>query len=276
MRKFVSIALFFTLVLSVVTGIVLYIMPHGRVAYWTGWRLFGLGKDQWEALHIVFAFGMAFSGLYHLYLNWKLFKRYLPSKAFFAVALGTLTLFILAVRNLPPVSFVTDLEETIKRSWEKDFSQPPFPHAELLTLHQISERFGFPLEELMARAKERGIKKVSPNITLKDLAKKLGTTPADAFYLIVGRQQKSLIESQKISPRQSRKSTSSSSSLSYPGRRTLKEVCDYFGFSPESCLAVLQKHGIRADLNMRLKDIVRPQGKLPVEIVQWLSAEAGK
>ncbi len=198
MRKFVSIVLFSTLILSVVTGIVLYIMPHGRVAYWTGWRLFGLGKDQWEAVHIVFAFGMAFSGFYHLYLNWKPFKRYLPSKALFAAALGTLTLFILAVKNLPPVSFITNLEETIKRSWERNLPHPPLPHTELLTLQQISKRFGIPLEELMTRAKKHGIKKSSPNITLKDLAKKLKTTPAEAFYLIVG--QKSPLKPQKIFP----------------------------------------------------------------------------
>ena len=36
------------------TGIVLYIVPHGRVAYWTLWSLAGLEKDQWAGIHMTF------------------------------------------------------------------------------------------------------------------------------------------------------------------------------------------------------------------------------
>ena len=30
---------------------VLYIEPHDRVAYWTEWRLLGLGKQHWDGVH---------------------------------------------------------------------------------------------------------------------------------------------------------------------------------------------------------------------------------
>ncbi len=78
MKKIISLGLLFTFLLGVITGIVLYIMPHGRIAYWNDWRLLGLNKDQWEALHIVFTFLMVFLGVLHLFINWNIFKNIYP------------------------------------------------------------------------------------------------------------------------------------------------------------------------------------------------------
>jgi hypothetical protein len=36
------------------TGIVLYIVPQGRIAYWTLWSFLGLNKEQWGDVHIMF------------------------------------------------------------------------------------------------------------------------------------------------------------------------------------------------------------------------------
>ena len=38
------------LVVDAVSGIILYIAPPGRVANWTNWQVWGLGKDQWGAM----------------------------------------------------------------------------------------------------------------------------------------------------------------------------------------------------------------------------------
>ena len=37
-----------------VTGIVLYVVPQGRVAYWVHWSLAGMEKDQWAWAHMIF------------------------------------------------------------------------------------------------------------------------------------------------------------------------------------------------------------------------------
>ncbi len=185
MRKFVSSILFFTLVLILITGIILYIMPHGRIAYWTGWKLFGLNKDQWEAVHITFGFLMSFLALYHLFLNWKSFKKYVVSRSFAIAGIFSLVLIIIAIKNLPPVNYIMSLEESIKSSWEKNLEKPPVPHAELFTLRKISRRFNIPLKELILRAKKLGAQDISPDTSLKELAKKLHTTPAKVFHLII-------------------------------------------------------------------------------------------
>ena len=39
-----------------VTSIILFITPQGRVAYWADWRLMGLTKTDWGNIHIVVGF----------------------------------------------------------------------------------------------------------------------------------------------------------------------------------------------------------------------------
>ncbi|MCD6433505.1 MAG: DUF4405 domain-containing protein, partial [Sulfurimonas sp.] len=62
------------------TGIMLFIVPHGRVAYWADWHLFGLSKGQYGELHttsmVVF---LLFASL-HIYYNWKPIVSYMKDK----------------------------------------------------------------------------------------------------------------------------------------------------------------------------------------------------
>ena len=63
-----------------VSGIVLYIVPQGRIAYWVHWSLLGLGKSDWANLHMVFGCLFIATGILHLYFNWKPFKKYLADR----------------------------------------------------------------------------------------------------------------------------------------------------------------------------------------------------
>jgi hypothetical protein len=49
----------------------LYIEPHGRVAYWTKWSFLGLEKDQWGNIHIFSGLLFLVAGGFHLYYNLK-------------------------------------------------------------------------------------------------------------------------------------------------------------------------------------------------------------
>jgi hypothetical protein len=55
-RALTSLCSLVSFLLLVFIGMILYIEPHGRVAYWIKWNLMGLEKDQWGNIHI-------FSGL---------------------------------------------------------------------------------------------------------------------------------------------------------------------------------------------------------------------
>jgi len=52
-RPFVAFVVTFAFLITTITGIVLYIVPQGRIANWVDWHLLWLGKDQWADLHIL-------------------------------------------------------------------------------------------------------------------------------------------------------------------------------------------------------------------------------
>ena len=45
-RRLVSFTALTSFVLLALTGIMLFLSPQGRVAYWSGWRLLGLSREQ--------------------------------------------------------------------------------------------------------------------------------------------------------------------------------------------------------------------------------------
>lgn len=190
MRKLVSTFLLYTVGLTTITGLVLYFMPPGRVAYWTDWRFIALDKDQWEAIHIIFGFLMFFLALWHLYLNWIPLKGYLgslkaPSKAFIASTLASVILVLLAINNLPPASWLMELRAQLKSSWGKPPVPPPIPHAELLSLSALLKRENISQNKALAFLNKHGIKVPSSQMSLKELARINHTTPAAIYSLLL-------------------------------------------------------------------------------------------
>ena len=54
-RSFTSILTAFSFLGLTISGIILFVVPPGRIANWTGWTIFALTKEQWIALHDWFA-----------------------------------------------------------------------------------------------------------------------------------------------------------------------------------------------------------------------------
>jgi hypothetical protein len=100
-------------VLLILTSIILYIEPQGRVAYWSDWRLWGLSKTQWGDLHLNLGALFLLAGIFHLVYNWKAITAYLKDKARqlriftanFNLAVAV-TLFVAAgtLLDIPPMS----------------------------------------------------------------------------------------------------------------------------------------------------------------------------
>lgn len=97
-KRFTSLLLTITFATITVSGGVLYIAPRCRVAEQIGWTVMGLGKDQWESLHINGALLFVLAGLLHVVLNWTIFWSYIKKRGslgpsmtwelFFAMVLG--------------------------------------------------------------------------------------------------------------------------------------------------------------------------------------------
>ena len=81
LRKMTSLTALLSFVGMVVTSLVLYIVPHGRVAYWADWTLLGLDKTRWGDLHINLGLLFLLALGLHIYYNWKAIVAYLKNKA---------------------------------------------------------------------------------------------------------------------------------------------------------------------------------------------------
>ena len=109
-----------------ISGIVLFIAPSGRIANTTQWALLWLDKDGWVNLHNVFAILFVAGLVWHLVFNWKPLSNYVVSRAThhlnlkreMLVALAViLVLVILAAQELPPVSHLADLMYYFRREY---------------------------------------------------------------------------------------------------------------------------------------------------------------
>ncbi len=79
-RAFVAFVVAAAFLVATVTGIVLYVVPQGRVANWVEWRLLGLTKPDWTDVHILLGLVFIVVGIIHLYNNWRPFKHRLAER----------------------------------------------------------------------------------------------------------------------------------------------------------------------------------------------------
>ncbi|OMH40166.1 DUF4405 domain-containing protein [Desulfurobacterium indicum] len=252
-RIWISLFLFYTVIVLIVSSIVLYIMPHGRVAYWSGWRLLGLSKDQWEAVHVISGIGMIIFAVWHTILNWKPLKNYLVKRESLVSAVVVVICIAATIFGLPPFSTIINFEQRIKRSWERSLPSAPLPHAELMTLRDLCQKENIPLQTAVTLLHQSGIS-ASPDETLQEIAKNNNLSPVRVYNLIKG-------VGRNFNQR---------SGMGF-GRMTLKEVCLMNGLTIDRCLDKLQKEGIVASPDETLRAIAAKNGVLPRDIAAIIS-----
>ena len=129
-----AIAMTAIFVIMIVSGLVLYVAPSGRIARTVDWRALGLDRPGWEAAHIAFAAMFVIVGVYHLTLNRKALGQFLVDRVRhtftmrieLVLALGaTALLLALAVLDWPPVSWLTDANRYFKQQFWDPGDLPP-------------------------------------------------------------------------------------------------------------------------------------------------------
>jgi hypothetical protein len=117
-RGWVVFVLGLSALVLLISGIVLFVAPSGRIANATGWALLWLGKDGWVNLHNVFAVLFVAGLVWHLVFNWRPLSNYVVSRAshhlnlkreMLAAAAVVLVLVVLVALDMPPVDQLTDL-----------------------------------------------------------------------------------------------------------------------------------------------------------------------
>jgi len=259
-----------------VTGVVLFIVPPGRIANWTGWTFWALTKHQWTGLHDWFSIIFVVASLIHLYLNWKPFVSYFKNKITKAFTLRTewalaLVICVIAlagtIADVTPFSDLLEWNENIKQGYDRAQQQGPIPHAELLTLTALAEQVpGVELETMLSNLKEKGIEAESADTTLGELAEANNTTPARLYEIAVG-------EVHSGGQRGGTGGPSGGAGGGF-GRMTLTQYCQQAGLDVNTAVESLKKAGFDARPESTIREIADSAGVHPSEIRAVIDPES--
>lgn len=266
-RSFISFGLTYSFIVILVSGIVLYVSPPGRYANWVNWKIGGFTKEGWQSLHTVFSFTFVVLSIFHLFtINWKAFLSYLKSKTqkglnkkreFF---ISTTLFFVFTagiILGVPPFQSVMNLGTYLTESWEKEEEEPPIPHAELLTLAELSEQLKLSsVEQITNKLKMHGFAFENTNVqTLQQIATANETTPL-AIY-------------EKISKKPAAQGRGSGI-----GRKSLEEFATEKGKNIDEVLLLLKQNNIAAQKKQTLKEIGEQNDIPPRDIVELIDPQA--
>lgn len=258
-RAFISFGLTYSFIIILISGSILYIAPPGRYAHWVNWQILGLNKERWQALHTIFSYTFVFLSVFHLFtVNWKAFLSYLRSKTqnginekkeFIFSTLAFAIFFLGILFAVPPFQSVMDLSEYFTESWEKTEEQPPVPHAELLTLAELSDQLkNMNLEEITGSLNTHQIKFENTSAqTLSEIAEVNETTPMEIYQKIT-RKAGNQLQGSGI------------------GRKSLETVATEQGKDINEVLNLLEKKGINAQKEQTLKEIGEINNVIPRDI----------
>ena len=190
LKKITSLTLLIAFVLLIFTSVILYIVPQGRVAYWADWHLLGLSKTQWGNLHINLGVLMLIAGLLHIYYNWKPITTYLKNRAkqvkvftpSFNMALA-ITLFtaIGTYYEIPPMSTIISVGESIKDRGAVRYGEPPYGHAELSSLKLFAKKQDLDLDKSIQLLMGARVSVSGPEETLAAIADANNMTPMQVY-----------------------------------------------------------------------------------------------
>ena len=268
---------------AIVTGTVLYVVPQGRVAYWTDWHLIGLAKDGWSNIHIVFGAIFIVSGVWHLYFNWKPFKKYLSERSpghfhvkreVVIASAGTVLVMIAAIAVVPPVSWLFELNQAVKQSWVTSPDlEPPYGHAEESSLRALTRRTGIELDPALAQLAADGFVVTGPSDNLKNIALRGNTTPMDLFARI--KVYQSAAEAVPVDA-YTAEAVEEQFEGTGVGRKTLTEIFDITGVDPETAARRLAGTDIEAGADETLRQVADRHDLAPIQVLQTILVEAYK
>ena len=259
MRKITSLSLGLSFLIMSYTGIMLFLVPHGRVAYWSDWHLFGLSKTQYGELHTTSMVMFLFFTMLHIYYNWKPLVSYMKDKTKkisftkkeFLVAFLLNTLFVVGTLTLtPPFKTFLDFGEGIKDNWTEEYGEPPYGHAEETKLNVLCKKLHIDLEDAKNKLRHRGIT-FKEDETLKSIAKQNSTSPSAIFKLI---EVKVIDDNAQEVP----------TSL---GRKSLNDLVKMRKIDLNQALKILHNRGLRdIDTESKLKHLADELELEPLEL----------
>lgn len=266
-KKIISLTLAFSFLVMSITGIMLYIVPKGKIAYWANWKMLGLTKSQYGDIHITSMILFLVVTIWHIYYNWKPLISYLKNSTkqitlFKKELLIALTLNFLfvggALLGIQPFQTVLDINEGIKTYWEEQYGSPPYGHAEESSLQFFSQHIGVDTQEAIALLKEKSITVDNKSQTLLQIAQKNNISPEVIYQTI--KVKKGKVSGEKTADEK----------VSFMGRRTLGELANMDKINLERSLLFLQENGFEATPQSQMREAASTLNITPYELFDRL------
>lgn len=276
-RAFTSVLITLSFLMLLLSGIMLFASPPGRIANWTNWTLLGLTKKDWTNLHIWFSTLFLVVTVFHIVFNWRpllgYFKDRLTRRITFrwewAAALAVCGLVYGGTRTgIPPFSSLLAFNEDLKQSWERPAQRAPIPHAELLTLAELARKAEVELPVAISRLQARGIQGASADIVVEQLATQNQRAAQQIYEIILAEPTRG------PAGRGEGRGRGGQGAGGGPGRMTLSEFCRNEGIEVAEALRRLESNGMKASPDLTLREIAVNNGyERPYELMEILRGQ---
>ena len=293
-RRVISLTALLSFILLSISGILLFVSPQGRVAYWSGWTLFGLTKDEYSAVHQTFMVLFLVVGVWHIVLNWRPITGYLKNRSRqvrlltpeSGVAMAVAGVFVAGpLLGVFPFRQFLNAGEDVKAYWEASSGSPPWGHAEENSLARFCrgledfERLeaqrliAVDCDAALEAMHTRGLAVASTRERLIDIAEANGTTPQALAAIVMS-------VSREVSPEEA------AARLQPPtvpqrfqrpysglGRMTLSSYAEKYGYALSELQSILSEAGYGVNPEATLRDEADRLGTNPEGLIDILNGE---
>ncbi|MEN8210507.1 MAG: DUF4405 domain-containing protein [Thermodesulfobacteriota bacterium] len=275
MRRITSLTLVISGIIELVTSVILYIIPSGRVAYWSDYHIFGLSKTQWGDIHITVGTLMLVTAGIHIYYNWRPITTYLKNKAkkltvfnknfnialiiSFFVAIGT-------IYKLPPMNYILNLGEYFTDLGNEKYGEPPYGHAELSSLKMFCSKMNINLENATVLLKNADIKFADAKDSMLKIAKNNSKSPQQIYSIIKISSDNHIEEAQTFPDTPSPNF----------GKKSIKVICQTYNLSQDEVLTKLKDAGFVVQPGNTVKEIGENNNSNPMAIFEIIKEIANK
>jgi len=296
-RRVVTLTVLLSFVVLALSGLLLFVSPQGRVAYWSRWTLLGLTKEQVAAVHTTVMVLFLAAAIWHVVLNWRPIVGYLRNRSKqirvltpeLGVALALTGLFVVGpLAGVFPFRQYLDAGEQLKASWEVESGSPPWGHAEESTLARYCQRMedlersdnqrliAIDCDAAVEALRAQGLTVESTEQRIVDIAEANGTTPQAVSTIVLG-VARPLTPEEAAARIQAATATGTEARFKRPasrlGQLTLASYAEQYGYDLAEIQSILTTAGYELDPEARLRDEANRLGTDPEGIFEVLNGQ---
>lgn len=181
-------------------------------------------------------------------------------------------IFVSGIGSLPPLVYVSNLGEAIKNSWVTSTDlEPPFGHAELVSLQTFCKKQRIPLDEAMSELRKAGFTVDSPKNTLAEIAESKDSSGMGVYAVIKKLEEKP--EAMKPGATWTAEKVEETFSGTGLGNKTLGQIIKDMELNPSNVYQRLEIAKIETQDNDRLKSIADQNATTPIKLMTIILVE---